>query len=60
VAVQATNFAESPALRDVAAAAVAIDRNEDAEEGEAAENREVRTLLARICRPCSGASGSGR
>jgi hypothetical protein len=45
VAVQATHFAESPALRDVAAAAVAIEGDEDAEEGEAAENREVRTLL---------------
>ncbi len=57
VAVQAANFAESPALRDVAAAAVAIDRSEDAEEGEAAENREVRTLLPRTYRPCSGDSG---
>jgi len=44
--VQPVNFAESPALRDVAAVpAATVDRSESPEEEEAAENRQVRTVL---------------
>src|SRR5206468_7521715 len=43
---QASSFAESPALRDVAAApATTVGRDEDAEEAEAAESRQLRTVL---------------
>ncbi len=46
VAVTAASFAESPALRDVAAApATTVDRDEEMEEAEAAENRQLRTVL---------------
>ena len=44
VAARAVNFAESPALGDLAAAAAETDRSNEEEETEAAENRAIRTL----------------
>ncbi len=44
VTARAVNFAESPALRDVAASPTQTDRSDEEEEAEAAENRAIRSL----------------